>query len=58
MEDQFIKKFLGFLEFTLLFTIFMGGIYLLELTSLIIKNIINGLPIFDFPIGIIYVGFL
>ena len=38
---------------TLTFTI-----YAMEFFILVIKNLMHGNPLFDFPIGFIYIGFL
>jgi len=58
MTKRLIAKCKDFLQFAFFFSISMTVIYLTELFCLSLKNIINGHPIFDFPIGVIYIGFL
>lgn len=53
-----IYKIKNFIELLLLFTICIAYLYFFEFLILIIKNYINKNPLFEFPAGFMYVGFI
>ena len=52
------KNIINYFELLTFFIVMISYMYFLEFIILIIKNLLSMKPIFDFPIGFIYIGFL
>ena len=55
--NNLTRTLLDYIIFLIMFLSITLTIYMLEFIMLIVKNIINGSEVFNFPIGFIYIGF-